>query len=115
LACQVAGARESVEHIALDGRGKQLLLIVLAVDIGQMDGQLLEQRGRGRPIADKGTRLAAGLDFALDEQLAVLDFNPGVLEQFGQGRRFGDLEDPRDAGARSPGADHFRGGSAAQQ
>ena len=115
MACQVGRTRECVQHVALDGGRKELLLVVLAVDIGQVDGQILEQRGGGGTIADKSTRLAAGLDFAFDEQFAVLDFDSGVFEQFGQRRRFGDFEDSRDAGARGAGADHFRRRAAAQQ
>ena len=80
-----------------------------------MDGQILEQRGGRGAVADKSTRLAAGLDLAFDEQLAVLHLDSGVFEQFGQRGRFGDLEDSRDASARGAGANHFRRSAAAQQ
>ena len=115
LAGQLTRSSERVQHVALDGGRKELLLVVLAVDIGQVDGQILEQRGGGRTVADKGARLAAGLNFSLDKKLAVLHLDPGVFEQFGQRRRFGDFEDPRDAGARGARADHFRRRTAAQQ
>jgi len=87
---------------------------VLAVDIAQVNGQILEQRGGGGAVADERPRLA-GLDLPFHKKLAVLHFDPGVFEQFSERRRFGDLEDSGDAGAFSAAADHFGRRSAAQQ
>jgi hypothetical protein len=99
LARKVAGTREGIQHVALDGSRKELLLVMLAVDIGQVDGQILEQRGGGGAVAYKRPRFA-GLDLSFHKKLAVLDFDPGVFEQSRQRGRIGDLEDSRNTGAR---------------
>ncbi len=67
--------REPVQHFPLHAPGKQLLLIVLAMDIAQAPRQFLEQRRRHRTPAREGPRLAVGQDLALDDQLAVFRFH----------------------------------------
>ena len=112
---QLAVAGESVQHVALRIGRKQELLLVLSVDIRQVRRQVLEQGHRHRPAADEGARLAAPQDFALDEQLALLDFEPGGFQQAADGRVIADIEDARHARAGFSGADGLRRGAAPQQ
>src|SRR5579864_2730925 len=103
---------ERVEHVALDRRRKELLLIVLAVNIAQMRRQVAQQRRSGGAIGDEGSRLAVREDFTLDQKFVVFDFDAGIGEKSGRG---GELEYAGDAGALGAGADHFGGGSTAEE
>src|ERR1035438_2714982 len=106
---------EGVKHVALGFGRKEKLLVVLAVDIGEKRGEILEQRDGHGTAADEGARFSAGQDFALDEQLAVVAFDAGGFEQAADGLAVADVEDSGDAGARFAGADHFGGGAGAEQ
>ena len=112
---QLAVAGENVQHVALRIGRKQKLLLVLSVDIRQVRRQVFEQGHRHRPAADKGARFAAAQDFALDEQLALLDFEPGGFQQAADGRMIAHIEDARHAGAGFSGADSLRRSAAPQQ
>ena len=60
---------------------------MLSVDIGQVGRQFLEKRHGDRAAADEGPRFAAGQDFALDQQLAVLGFEARRVPAGGGWRR----------------------------
>ena len=77
---QVAGAGESVQHLALRVRQKKELLIVLPVNIRQVRRQVFEQGGGYRAAADERPRFPAGEDLALDEQFALFAFQPRGLQ-----------------------------------
>jgi len=93
--------RRNVQHVALRLGQKQKLLVVLAVDVGQVGRQFLQQARRHRPAAQKRARFAAGQDFALHDQLAVLDIEARGLQQAADGRMVAHVEDARHAGARA--------------
>ena len=88
---------------------------MLSVDIRQVRRQVFEQGHRHRPAADEGARFAAPQDLALDEQLALLDIEPGGLQQAADGRVIAHIEDAGHARAGFSGADGLRRGAAPQQ
>ena len=77
------------------------------MDIGQVRRHILEERRRDRAAADERARFARGQDLALDEQLAILDFEARGFQQAPQTRVIAHVEDAGDARARLPGAHHI--------
>jgi len=112
---QVGLGGKGVEHVALGFGGKEKLLIVLAVDVGEQGGEFPEQGSRHRPAADKGARFAAGEDFALDEQLSVFGFEAGGVEQAADRALVAHFEDTGHASAGFAGANHVGGCAPAEQ
>ena len=109
VVCEEAVALMKIPPAALK------LLIVLSVDVGEVGGEILEQgRGDGA-AADERARLSIGLDFALDEQLAVFDFEAGGVEQAADRGVVPYVEDAGDACAGFSGADHFIRCAAAEE
>ena len=108
-------ASETVEHVALGLEGEQKLLVVLPVDIGEVRRQILQQRDCHRAAADESPRFPARLDFALDEQLPIFDFETRGLQQAAHGGVVAHVENPGHARARFAGADGLGRGAPAQQ
>ena len=71
---------------------EQKLLIVLAVDVGQVRRQVPQQRGGHRTAAHEGPRLAAGQDLPLDQQFAVFDFQARPARAAAGRRRLAHIE-----------------------
>ena len=73
---------EGIEHMKLGGRLEQKLLIVLAMDIGQMRRQVLQQSRGGGAVIHPGAAFTAEKHFAFQQQVAVLGFEPCLFEHF---------------------------------
>ena len=112
---QLAISGKHIQHVALRIGREQKLLIVLPVNISQERRQFFQQRNGHRPAADEGARFSAGQDLALDEQLAVFDFQPGGFQQAAHGGLVAHVEDARDSRAGLARADHFGRRAPAQQ
>ena len=80
-----------------------------------MRRQVLEQGHRHRPAADERARFASSQNFALDDQLAILDLEPGGFQQAADRRMIPHIEDARHARAGFSGANGLRRGAAPQQ
>src|SRR6185437_10311211 len=78
---QLLVAREGVQHVALRFRREENLLIVLAMDVGQVGAEVAEERGGYRTAAEKGARFAASQNLALHQEFAIFDFHSRGLEQ----------------------------------
>jgi len=91
------------------------LLVVLAVDIPQQGGKVLEKRHCNWAASQERSRFAASQDLAFDQQFTLFDGEAGRFEEFADGGLFADFEDAGDAGAVFAGADHVGGGAAAEE
>ncbi len=69
-----------IEHLALGLRTQQRVMRLLAVDVEQEVGRVLQLRQRRRAAVDEGARAAAGVDHATQDQRAVVGGEAGFIE-----------------------------------
>ena len=98
---------EPIQHVALRFRREEKLLVVLAVDISQVQGQIAEQRYRRRTAGNKSPRFSARQHLTFNEQFAVFDLETGRFEDPAHPGAVADFENAGDARPFFTRADHL--------
>jgi hypothetical protein len=106
---------ESVEHLALGLRTQQRVVRMLAMDIEQEFGGILQLRQWCGAAVDEGARTAAGIDHAAQDQRVVVRCEAGIVEPGFQLRQIVDGEFGRNFGARRAAAHHAALGTVTQR
>ena len=104
-----------VEHLALGLRAQQRVMRVLAMDVEQEFGGVLQLRQRRRAAVDEGARATAGVDHPAQDQHAVVRRVARLVEPGHQPRQAVDHEFDRDFGTRRAAAHHAALGAVAQR
>ena len=106
--------RERIDQAELRAGRQQRLLLVLAVNVTQISGQVTQQGQLGWRAVDIGATLAICQDLSLDDQFALgLDSRLG--ESGHQGGIGGRFENPRHAGAPRARAHHVDTGARTEE
>jgi len=104
-----------VEHFALGLRTQQRVVRMLAVNVEQEFGGILQLRQRRGAAVDEGTRAAAGIDHAAQDQRAVVCGETRFVEPGRKGRQFVDREFGGNFGTRRARPHHAALGAVAQR
>ena len=81
LLAQVLGVGEPIEQLELARRLEQALVLVLAVDLDQVVAEPLEQPDRHRRVVGEGPVAPRAAELPAEDELAVVETEPRLVEQ----------------------------------